>query len=204
MPSTHALRITRLVLSAAAMLTISVVLAACGTTAAEKPAASGPTARGGLGVARAALSTAAPDAKLLLVQTVQPATETSGPVWGYLYGSQQADTTYLVYVQDGELIQVQKYGQVGLSAQQWAEVPGDDDWSIDSDQAVKAAAQALGATSTPGAFLMGMQTYVPETTATAQVAKPLTWYISLPSAMMSGDVSGTIMVDAKTGEVTNE
>lgn len=204
MPSARALRITRLVLAAAALLTVAAVLAACGTTAAEKPAAaSSSTARGGLEVASATLSTTAPDARLLLVQTVQPATETSGPVWGYLFGSQANDTTYLVYLQDGELIQVQEYGQVGLSPEQWAEVPGDDAWPIDSDQALDAVVKALGATSTPTAYVMGMQTYVPETTQTA-AAKALTWYVSFEDQMLSGDASGTIMVDAKTGKVTSE
>jgi hypothetical protein len=87
---------------ALAAIALTFLLAACGgnKTATTKPPAGG-SAKGGLAAAQSALSTMAPDAKLLLVQTAQSVAVTDTPVWVYVFGSPKTDKTYLVYERAG-------------------------------------------------------------------------------------------------------
>lgn len=172
------------------------VLAACGSKAPDTTA-KGPTAKGGLAVARAALSTTAPDAKLLVVQTASAVTATATPVWGYLFGSPKDDKTYVVYVENGKATPAQPYGDAGLSATEWSAVPNTDAWKIDSDEAYKKAFAAAGGKGAPAAWAMGLVTYVPKAAATSTV-QPFVWSVMFePGA--SGIGTAPVEVDAKTG-----
>ncbi len=157
------------------------------------------TAIGGIEAARSALSTIAPDAKLLVVQTAEGTTPTATPVWAYLFGSPATDATYLVYVTDGLVMSAAEYGTAGLAAEEWTLVPGLDDWLIDSDEAYDSALEISGATGDPTAYYMGLQTYLPASMAETATAEVFTWYVYFDPGE-SGATTSTIRVDANTGE----
>jgi hypothetical protein len=186
----------------ALVIALASVVVGCGSKTASTPSASktvvaGATAKSGLSAAAAALTTTAPDAKLLVVQTDGAVTVTSAPVWSFLFGSPKSDKTYLVYVTDGKAGAASEYGTAGLSKKEWAVVPNADDWKIDSDAAYRTAQTAAGA-STAGAYTMGFLTHVPQS-ETSSTTKPFTWYVSFDPA--SGATTGTVEVDANTGAV---
>jgi len=187
---------------AGALLSIALVaVAGCGgSDAAEntpQPAAGGNTAKSFLPLAQSALSTMAPDAKLLVVQTAQSVTETGTPVWAYLFGSPSKDLTFAVYVADGKIMQAGEYSQGGLTKEQWDEIPAVTEWKIDSDKALEAALAAANADTKT--YNMGMQTWVPNAESTTQTAEALTWYIYLGE-----ETSAPVQVDARTGKVTSK
>lgn len=179
---------------------LAVVMTGCGEKEAGQDAEpSAGTAKGSLDLARSALETMAPDAKLLVVQTAEPITETSTPVWAYLFGSPETDTTYMVYVSEGKAMGASEYGSAGLSDEEWQAVPDTSGWEVDSDDAYeKAIAEAGGDTQTSGYF-MGLQTYVPRSASETDTTRSMTWYISLDVARSA---EGLVAVDAKTGEAT--
>lgn len=177
-------------------LAIATVVAGCGGTPAATTPKAG-TAKAGLPIAKSALSTMVPEAKLLLVQTAARVTPTTTPVWGYLFGSPKSDKTYIVYVADGKAMPASEYGAAGLSASDWAAVPGTDSWKIDSDEAYKSALAANGAKGAPAAYNMGFITYVPPSETTSET-KTFLWYVEFEPAAGGGTTS-TIEVDAKTG-----
>lgn len=159
------------------------------------------TAISGIEVARSSLSTTAPEAKLLVVQTAAAVTTTSTPVWGYLFGSPKTDKTYVVYVADGEVTRSGEYGKAGLSAKEWAKIGSADAFTIDSDEAYTKALAVSGAKQgvLPPRYLMGLQTYVSAKNAKESGAAPYTWYVVFdPGA--SGATSSTIDVDGNTGQ----
>jgi hypothetical protein len=187
-----------LVLAAALALALVVLPGCSGKPAATAP--QGMTAKAALPIARSALSTTAPDAKLLLVQTAQAVTPTSTPVWAYLFGSPKSDKTYVVYVDKGKASPASEYSKAGLSKTEWAAVPGTDEWKVDSDQAYSKAFTASGGKGVPAAWGMGFVTYIPKA-AGATTEKTFVWSVMFqPGA--SGATTGTIQVDAKTGAVT--
>lgn len=176
-------------------LALAVVLVGCGDK--DEPAATSGSAMGGLDVARSAISTMAPDAKLLLVQTATSLAPTETPVWAYLFGSPTNDKTYVVYVSNGKTMQAAEYGTAGLSEKEWGEVPGTDDWKIDSAAAYDKAVDASGLSAAPSFYNMGFLTYVPSSDET-NTTKPFVWHVQLiPSG--SGDATASVRVDAKTG-----
>lgn len=186
----------------ALVLALALTVAGCGKSAStdSKPATPAATAKAGLPVAVSALATTAPDAKLLVVQTEIPVTPTSTPVWGYLFGSQETDKTYLVRVSDGKAMPASEYGATGMNANEWAVVPNTDEWKIDSDAAYqKALPVAKAKTSAP--YTMGFLTYVPSSAANS-ATKPFVWYVSFDP--VSGASSGTVEIDAKTGAVLSK
>lgn len=177
-----------------ALLTV----AGCGkksSSTSTQPA--GSTAKGGLTAARSALSTTAPDAKLLLVQTAQTASTTSTPVWAYLFGSPKSDKTYLVYVAGGKVMTKSEYGTSGLQKSEWSAVPGTDAWQVDSDAAFQKAAQASKLNDATE-YQMGMLFYIPRSEAASTTTQPFTWYVSL----RSGTSTAAVEVDAKSGKTT--
>jgi hypothetical protein len=199
MTSSRFSRMLYLALSLVLALALVTVLAGCGKKAADTPA-TGPTAKGSLSAAESALSTMAPDAKLLLVQTAESVTPTATPVWGYLFGSPGSSKTYSVYVRDGEVLQASEYGQVQLDKTEWAAVPGIDDWKIDSDEAYDKALKASGAAAESASYYMGFVTYMPKSESTSTV-KPFIWNVMFDPAT-SGVTSGTVEVNATTGATT--
>jgi hypothetical protein len=191
----------RAAIAAACLLALVLVamLAGCGgSSGGVQPG----TAKQGFAAAQSALSTTAPDAKLLLVQSAAEVTPTAAPVWAFLFGSPKDDKTYVVYIQDSKMISTAEYGTAGLSAEEWAEVPSSDAWTMDSDVAYEKALTASGAKSAPAGYNMGFLTYVPQTETTS-TTKPFVWYVSF-NAGTSGASTGNIEVDMKTGAATAE
>lgn len=199
MHSSRFKRFMAVVAPSAIALILALVLSGCGGDEEAQPKQSTKTAKGSLSVAESALATLAPDARLLVVQTAQTVTETSTPVWAYLFGSPETDKTYLVYVSDGESMGASEYGTAGLSAEEWEKVPDLSDWKIDSDRAYRTAAET--ATSTPTGYAMGLQTFVPESISETDTVGAFVWYISMD---VGGQTARVVEVDAKTGELTSE
>ncbi len=190
-------RLTKILIVMAATFALAVLVAGCGDKPAETPVASGDTAQGSLPVAQSALSTMAPDAKLLLVQTATSVIDTAPPVWAYLFGSPETDKTYVVYVSDGAVMSAAEYGEAGLGAEEWPKVPGTEDWKIDSDAAYDSALAESGLSGT-SAYSMGFTTYIPSTEGTAG-GEAFTWYVSL-EPKVSGETTATVQVNATTGK----
>lgn len=186
-----------LVALVALALISAAALVGCGDKKEEQQPV-GKTAKQGLAAARSALSTMAPDGKLLVVQTAAAVTPTSTPVWAYLFGSPKTDTVYVVYVQNGQPMGASQYGTGGLTAAQWAKVPSSDEWKVDSDEALRKALEESGAEGTPSGYVMGFVTFVPTQSGT-QTVEPFVWNVSFDPGT-SGAATGTIAVDARTGE----
>jgi hypothetical protein len=179
-------------------LALMLAVAGCGSNAANS-ASTNASARESLPVAVSALSTMAPDAKLLVVQTSGAATPTSTPTWSFLFGSPKTDKTFLVEVKAGKVVSASEYGSAGLTAPDWAAVPSTDAWKIDSTDAYKKAVAAKGAKSGESAYSMGFLTYLPST-ETSSDTKPFVWYVSFDPST-SGASTSTVQVDAKSGTV---
>jgi hypothetical protein len=178
-----------------------VLLAGCAERSSTSGAGvkGGPTALGSLKIAESALSTTAPDAKLLVVQTAQPVTATSTPVWGYIFGSPKTGDAYMVNVANNASMGAQDLGPTGLSASEWPKVPGTDQWKIDSDAAYAKALAASGAHGAPAAYIMGFETY--KTAADTSTIEPFVWLVQFkPGA--SGATTSPVNVDARTGAVS--
>lgn len=173
-------------------------LAGCGDRSdkSDEPASTD-TARANFAVAESSVTSMAPDAKLLVVQTAQSVTSTATPVWSYLFGSPESDKTYLALASQGQSLGASEYGTGGLTAEEWGEVPNLDTWKIDSDTALEKALKVSGAQGDPRAYVMGFQTYIPSSTSSKSQA--FRWYIALDPGE-SGATTSTIGVDAKTGE----
>lgn len=193
----RAARKAPIILFAGLALVLVLGTAGCGSKAKSATPAS-ETALGSLDVAKSALSTTAPDAKLLVVQTAQAVTPTSSPIWAYLFGSPKSDMTYVVYVTKGKSMGSQEYGQADLTKAQWAEVPNVSEIKIDSDEAYKKAL-AFAKKDESKSYFVGLQTYVPKPANEAsQTTRQLVWYVSLEE----NSTEAPIEVDAKTGKVT--
>lgn len=157
------------------------------------------TALGTLSGARSALSTMAPDAKLLVVQTANVASATSTPVWAYLFGSPDTNATYIVFMQEGEATPYE-YGEASLTATQWADVPSTDEIEIDSDEAHELAAKELSGADADAPWVMGLVTYLPG--AEQSGVKQMSWSVTFnPEAAEEADIK-VFEVDARTGKVT--
>ena len=189
---------TRLAMVVAVTAVLAVALLA-GCTSGSGSAKAGPTALGSVEAAKSALSTMAPDAKLLVVQTAQAVEPTGTPMWEFLYGSPKTDKVYAVYVSGGKSLGAQEYGTAGLSAAQWKAVPTLDVWKIDSDAAYKNALAVAGAKGDPAAYLMGFLTYKPSTDTST--IEPFVWNVVFDPGK-SGATTRTINVDAKTGKAS--
>lgn len=183
------------------VVAVALALSGCGgdtAKAPEKPA--GKTAKSLYETAKSQLSTTAPDAKLLVVQTAQAVSATGTPVWAYLFGSPETDTIYIVYMNEDNPMPASEYGKAGLSADEWKAVPDIGDWKIDSDEAYEKALAESGAKGAPAQWVMGMVTYVPESSGTDAV-KPFVWNVNFDPGE-SGATTKTIEVDAATGKVS--
>lgn len=190
-------RVMRALLYVFGVTVLFALLTGCGGKDADKPAEQqGQTAKSSLPVAKSALSTMAPDAKLLVVQTAQTVTSTSTPVWAYLFGSPETDKTYVVYVANGNVMNKSEYGTAGLSKSEWTKVPADTEWKIDSNDALNKAKDAGGGEAE--SYMMGFQTYIPSEAAT-ESAQAMVWYVYL-----GNQATSAIEVDARTGKVSSK
>jgi nitrous oxide reductase accessory protein NosL len=192
--STH---ITRMGFALIVALTVA-VLAGCGGSKATQPSApTGVTAKTALATAMSAVATQAPDGKVLVVQTVQPVTAAAPPTWEFLIGSPKTSVIYAVRVQDGRA-QAQKYATANLTPAEWAAVPSNDMWKIDSDAAL-AKALAVYPNGKTVAYLPGLVTYVPKSAGSSN-ARPMKWIIMFDPASKGSAATSTVDVNATTGE----
>ena len=185
------------VVALVAALALAAAVSGCGKK--SDTTTTGPTALGGVSAARSALSTAAPDAKLLVVQTAQAVEATGTPVWAYLFGSPSTDKTFVVYVSNGKLMGQQEYGTAGLTAKDWANVKGTESMKVDSDDAYDKAVAASGAKGDPLAYMMGFVTFTPANDTSG--IKPFVWSVQFDPGE-SGATTSTIQVDGETGKAT--
>lgn len=193
-------RYTRVVLVALMALAAAAVVTGCNKNTAETPSG-GTTAKGNVEVAKSSLSTTAPDAKLLLVQTANVVTETSTPVWQYLFGSPKDGSIYAVTVKDGKVVATEPYGTAGMEDAEWAQVPGADEWKIDSDAAYDAALKANSKNTKATPWAMGFVTYVPKSAESSTTIDAFKWSVAFDPQSQTGSAN-SVDVDAKTGEAT--
>jgi hypothetical protein len=181
-----------------ALATAATLLAALAGCASQPQAAAG-TAKSNLPLAQSRIATTAPDAKFLLVQTGNVVTATSTPIWTYLFGSPKSGAIYAVMIQNGNASAPAPYGTAGLSAKEWAEVPGIDAWKVDSDAALDKALASASLQGKAVPYAMGMVSYVPKA-ATATV-EPFVWNVVLDPEATGGAKPKTVSIDAATGQV---
>jgi len=190
-------RVTRGALVLALALALSVALVGCNKT--DKKAGSGGTAMDNIEVAKSSLSTTAPDAKLLLVQTANVVTATSTPVWQYLFGSPKDGSIVAVTVEKGKVTATQPYGSAGMDAAEWKLIPDSAEWKIDSDEAFAAALKIDKKATDKTPWAMGFVTYIPKSAASSTTIDPFVWSVALDP---QGTAPSTVDVDAKTGKAT--
>lgn len=189
----HLYRTVLLVLA----LVVLLAAAACGSKA-SKQAASGGTASGNLKAAESAVTTATANMKLLMV-AIDSTTTSDKPVFTYIFGSPDNGQMYSVSITNGKTMGAVDAGPAPLKESEWASVPKDGSWKIDSDEAYDKAIKKSGIKDTPAAFSMLLNTYSPE--SSKGNAKPMTWYVSF-STTGASDSASLFEVDAMTGDVT--
>jgi hypothetical protein len=189
-------RLAGIVLVAALALGATLLAGCSGTSGTSTTTKTGSTALAGLSAAKSALSTTSPDAKLLVVETAQAVEPTGTPIWAYVFGSPSTDKIFVVYLSNGQSMGAQENGTAGLSAAEWAKVPGTDAWKIDSDAAYKKALAASGATGTPAAYMMGFITY--KAASDTSTIEPFVWNVQFDPGT-SGATPNTLNVNATTG-----
>ena len=188
----HHLRIVQ----ALALALVIGAMSGCGSGATSAPKPSAPTAKSMLPIAMSALSTAAPDGKLLVVQTAGAVTATSTAQWEFLIGSPKTDVVYAVIIQNGKG-QFEEYGSAGLSSAEWAQVPPTSEWKIDSDVAHEKALSVYPPGKT-AAYVAGFVTYVPKSAKDTN-AKAMVWTLNFDPASKGTMATSTVEVDMKTG-----
>ena len=162
------------------------------------------TAKDDLSAASSALSTMAPDAKLLVVQTAAPVNPSVTPAWSYMFGSPKSGKLYAVTMNEGKVMHATETGPAGLDEKEWADVPDSDSWPIDSDEAYDAALKASGIKGVPRSYTMLLETYVPASARGKEnPTKALVWYVGFEAETGSGEGS-VVQVDAKSGEVIKD
>jgi len=192
-------RRTRLSLAVVMMLALALGTAPLPGCAKKAAVTSGPTALANLSVARSALSTIAPDAKLMSVNTYMRTVPGVAPAWIFTFGSPSGNDLFRVFAAGGKLIFVQKAGGVGLAESAWSSIPGTDIWKIDSDAAYTKALAASGARGTPATYGMGFETI--KSSMDASAAAPMVWRVTLTPAT-GGAATATVDVNATTGAAT--
>lgn len=191
-------RLSRAALVLLLALAVAGVMTGCNKKDADAPTGA-KTAKGSVAVAQSALSTTAPDAKLLLVQTANVVTATSTPVWQYLFGSPKDGSIFAVTVADGKVVSTQPYGSAGMDAVEWDAVPSADEWKTDSDAAYKSALAFNKENNDKMPWAMGFVTYVPKSAQTSTTIDAFVWSVSFDPMGTLGAPPAAINVDAKTG-----
>lgn len=158
------------------------------------------TAKGAAMWAVSSLSTTAPDAKLLLGQTVAATPTTESPVWQFLLGSPKTSMVYSVLV-NGRIVQTQKFGKVKMKSDEWAKIPSLNAWKIDSDVA-RLNAVGLNPNTARAAYFSSFVTYVSSAASRTATSIPMKWVIQFDPAYQAKAPTSTIMVDMGTGAAT--
>lgn len=188
-------RTTRHALVGLALVLLLALGAIAGCTKSSTPTTSS-SAKSAFTLAMSALSTAAPDGKLLVTQAADTLTPTSTPSWEFLVGSPKTNVIYAVTVKDGKA-QFQEYGTAGLSAAEWDAVPSADAWKVDSPEA-RAKALTIYPNGKSANYYMGFVTYVPKS-AGDTTTKPMTWIVTFDPASQGSAPTTTVNVDVGTG-----
>ena len=163
----------------------------------EQPAS---TALQSLPVARSALATTVPDARLYTVQTLQPVTATATPEWQFVFVSPSTGKEYAVYVAHGTSSPPQESQSSGLRSSESSALPKTTDaWKIDSDTAYAKALGAIAAQASGRTGYLGMETY--RAIDDTSTVKPFVWRVHLYPAT-SNATTRTLDVNATTGAVT--
>ena len=190
---------------ALALVLVVGVVAGCGSNAASSSSSSstapkGATAKDAYTLAKSALSTKAPDAKLLVCQAADTISTTSTPIWEFLIGSPKTDAVWAVLVQNGKA-EASDYGTADLSDAEWAQVPAESAWKVDSPAAHDAALKVYpnGAVAK---YFMGFVTYIPKSAQAENTTKPMTWVVSFDPASIGNAATSTVNVDMGTGVAT--
>lgn len=183
---------TILALSTIALL---FAVAAC-SGEAEEPI---DTASSNLSTAESALTTMAPDARLLVVGgDVTPASGTT-PVWTYLFGAPDTGQMYSVSISNGNSMGATDIGVSPLAEDEWDAVPANGSWTLDSDEALEKALEFAGLEEAPSTYSMLLNSYVPEASVSERPAEAMVWYVSF-GADESGEAGRVVAIDATTGE----
>lgn len=150
------------------------------------------------GVALSTLATEAPDAKILLGDTVAPVNATSTAMWEFLVGSEKKSMVYSVLVAN-QVGQFKQYGKIVLKHDEWAKVPSLSVWKVDSDAAV-AKARVVYPQGQKAAYIAEFLTYRPAS-APKTANKAMTWKITFnPSSNKSKLATTAVLVDMITGD----
>jgi nitrous oxide reductase accessory protein NosL len=197
MTTNRSARIVRVALALTVALIVAALAGCGGSKGAQPPTPISITAKTALKAAMSAVATQAPDGKVLVVQTAQPVTATSTPTWEFLIGSPKTNVIYEVRVQDGQA-QAQTYGTANLTPAEWAAVPANDQWKIDSDAAL-AKALAAYPNGRNAAYLPGLVTYVPKSAQDSN-SRPMKWIIMFDPTTKGSAATSTVDVDVTTGE----
>ena len=192
-------RVARVGVALAVALVVAALVGCAGSKSAAPTAPPQTTAKAALTAAMSAVATQAPDGKILVVQTAQPVTATSTPVWEFLIGSPKTSLIYAVQVQ-GAQARAQPYGKANFTPAEWASVPANDKWKIDSDTALEKAL-AIYPNGKGAAYLPGFVTYLPKS-AKDTAARPMKWIITFDPASKGSAATSTVDVDVTTGEAT--
>lgn len=203
MTTTPALRSARVGLALAILLTIG-VLAGCNSNSKSPDDQAAKTdtskAKAAASLALSALTTAAPDGKVIVGQLVAPIAATATPMWEFLVGSPKNSKVYAVLVTGGKA-QFKEYGKVSLEATQWAEIPNVKAWKIDSDVA-RDKALAVYPQGKDDRYNQGFITYVADPDREG-APKAMTWNITFISTSKnkgkSEVSSNTVLVDMVSG-----
>lgn len=193
------------VISVMALALAVALLPGCGTKGDTVPKTgsvpkTGPTALDNLGTARSALSTMAPDARLLTVRLAGDTLSVGQiPVWVYFFGSPSTDKGYIVGATDGLSMGAREVRTVGLSSSDWAAVPGTGSWKIDSDVAYTKALEVSGLSDRPKGYMMGVKTY--RFSTDTSTVEPFVWRVLLYPGV-SGETTIHVDVNATTGEAS--
>lgn len=191
--------IGRLVRTILALSTIALLftLAACGEKAEETK----DTASSNLSTAESALTTMAPDARLLVVGgDVTPASGTA-PVWTYLFGAPDTGLMYSVSISNGNSMGATDLGTSPLTEDEWDAVPANGSWELDSDAALEKALAFAGLEEPPATYSMLLNSYIPEASVSERPTEAMVWYVSF-GADDSGEAGRVVAVDATTGEAS--
>ncbi|NTW29380.1 MAG: hypothetical protein HGA39_08480 [Coriobacteriia bacterium] len=195
MPEARVIRFMKSALVVVFVLALAAAIVGC----SKKATVDTSTALGSLSIAQSTLSTMAPDAKLLVVQTADVVTTTSTPVWAYVFGSPSSGMTYLVFVENGQPYSYE-YGEASLTATEWAAIPSTSEWKINSDTAYKNALAQFKSGNANTPYVMGFVSYL--SADDTSTISPMVWKVIFNPDSIDESTVGEYDVDARTGAVS--
>ena len=178
-------------------LVVLPVMAGCSGIGSSK---AGGTAKQSLSVAESAVSTMAPEAKLLYVETAGNVLPNSMPTWTYIFGSPKTNKSYTTIVQGNTVTTTHETGDVTIDSDEWSSVPNLGDAKIDSDEAYDKALKASGVDLAPSGYSMLLVPYVTRSAGETVTTEPMKWYVTIQFDNDGKPMSVLSEVDAETGQ----